>query len=79
MGLEQRVSKLERQAEDAAVKRAVADCDLTLLTDDELISLEACFSEAKARGLSLEHLQQQLTPELKKVIDKCFSGKGAGA
>ncbi len=50
--------------------------DLARLTDDELISLEACFSEAKARGVPV---QQLITPELEAAIDKCFSGKGAGA
>lgn len=76
MGLKETVKRLEQRAEDAAVKRMSEECDLTLLADDELISLEACFSEAKARGVPVGQL---ITPELEKVIDKCFSGKGAGA
>ncbi len=74
--MQTRIERLEQRAEDAAVTRMAEECDLTLLADDELIALEACMSEAQARGVPV---QQLITPELEKAIDKCFSGKGAGA
>jgi hypothetical protein len=74
MNMQTRIERLEQRAEDAAVKRMSEECDLTLLADDELISLEACMSQAQARGVPVGQL---ITPELEAIIDKCFSGKGA--
>ncbi len=74
MNMQTRIERLEQRAEDAAVTRMAEEYDLTLLADDELIALEACMSEAQARG---GPVQQLITPELEAAIDKCFSGKGA--
>jgi hypothetical protein len=58
MNLDSRLNKLEAAIGDAA-------WDLTLLTDAELIALEACLSEAVAAGIPA-----RLTPELEAALER---------
>jgi hypothetical protein len=60
MGLDERLKRLEQRA-------GVRDFayDLTLLTDAELLALEACTSEAEASGDGV-----RLTPELESALNR---------
>ena len=57
MNLLSRIDRLEHAAPPGY--------DLTLLTDAELVGLEACLSDAEARGVPPEHL---ITPELEAAL-----------
>ncbi len=63
MNLQTRVERLE----DAAVARDASAWDLTLLTDTELIDLEACLSKAVATH---ESVHTYITPELEAVLER---------
>jgi len=58
MNLETRIGKLE-----ASIGDEPSAWDLTLLTDAELVALEACLSEAVAAGFPV-----CLTPELEAAM-----------
>ena len=59
--LETRVGKLESAIGDASA------WDLTLLTDAELIALEACLSEAVTTGFPVHTV---ITPELEAALER---------
>lgn len=61
MNLETRIGKLEVVIGDTAA------WDLTLLTDAELIALEACLSEAVATGFPVHTV---ITPELEATLER---------
>ncbi len=59
MGLKETVKRLESAMGDTSAY------DLTLLTDAELLALEACTSEAEASGDGV-----RLTPELESALNR---------
>jgi hypothetical protein len=59
MGLKETVKRLESAMGDTSAY------DLTLLTDAELLALEACTSEAEASGDGV-----RLTPELEAALNR---------
>ncbi len=59
--LETRLGKLEAAIGDTSAY------DLTLLTDAELIGLEACLSKAEACG---EDVRELITPELEAGLER---------
>jgi hypothetical protein len=59
MGLKETVKRLEAALSDTSAY------DLTLLTDAELLALEACTSEAEASGDGV-----RLTPELESALNR---------
>jgi hypothetical protein len=61
MNLETRIGKLESAIGDAAA------WDLSLLTNAELIGIEACLSEAEQTG---EDVRTLITPELESALER---------
>ncbi len=65
MNITSRLERLER-----ATQRDAPAHDLTLLTDAELLALEACFSKAEAEGCPLD---QYITPEVDVALHRVES------
>ena len=63
MNLQTRVGRLE----DAAAERDASAWDLTLLTDAQLLGLEACFRKAEVTG---ESVHAHITPELEAALER---------
>ncbi len=66
MSIENRIERLE----EAAIKRRVKEFDFTLLTDAELLALDACYRKAEETGAPVH---QCITPEAEAVIQRIWN------
>ncbi len=66
MNLQNRVSKLEA----AEVRRKIDEFDLTLLTDAELLALDACYRKAEETG---KPILECITPEVDAAMERVFN------